>query len=59
MNPLMTTSIATARIQDLQRAAGCCTMVSQHRAAARQTARRTGRALPWHHAVSPAPVCCA
>jgi hypothetical protein len=42
MNPHLSAAVAAARRDDLQRAAGCCTALQQHR---RSLNRATGRRL--------------
>jgi hypothetical protein len=59
MNPNINAAVAAARRADLQRAAGCCTAVIEHRrAATRAVGRRLKFSLRRRPAAQPM-VCCA
>jgi hypothetical protein len=59
MNAHMNAAVAAARRPDLQRTAGCCTALIEHRrAAARAVSRRLNLSLRRRPAAAPM-VCCA
>jgi hypothetical protein len=61
MNPHLTLIIATERQRDLERAAGCCTPLAEHRRAVRRPVRNRARSRleSRRPAVSEPSVCCA
>ena len=60
MNPNITRPVAKAHLLELQRLAGCCTAVIEHRRAAmRSAAVRSRHELRRLHLSRSAPACCA